>query len=81
MAPEIEKEVLPTPELNLNRIGRIIPLVIVMDRAVTNISFLVPMQTERAKIVRIFLKPQAKSLKIPSVKETQSKYGVLFMTT
>ena len=68
MAPEIEKEVLPTPELNLNRIGQIIPLVIEMNCAVTVVNFLAPAQINHTKAVwkhiRIFLKPQPESQNI-----------------
>ena len=68
MAPEIEKEVLPTPELNFNRIGQIVPLVIEMNCAVTVIDFLSPAQINHTKVVwksvRIFLKPQPESQNI-----------------
>lgn len=38
MASEVEKIVLPAPQLNLNRIGQIISLVIEMDYAIAVID-------------------------------------------
>lgn len=65
MAPEIKKIVLPTPQLDLNWISQIVPLVIEMDRAVAIVNSLAPAQINYTKIVwkcvRVFLEPQAKS--------------------
>lgn len=65
MTPEIKKIVLPTPELNLNRVGQIVPLVIKMDCAIAVVYPLSSLQIDNTEIVRecvwIFLKPQPKS--------------------
>ena len=65
MAPEIEKVILPAPELNFNRIGQIIPLVIEMDRTIAVVDLLALAQVDNTEIVRecvwIFLKTQPKS--------------------
>ncbi len=65
MAPEIEKIILPAPELNLNRTGQIVPLVIEKDRAVTVVNFLALAQVDHTKIVRkdvgIFLESKPES--------------------
>ena len=68
MTPQIEDIVSAAPELYLNRISQIVPLIIEMDCAIAIVDFLAMAQVDHTEIVWIhgwiFFKPQPESQNI-----------------